>query len=206
MQNRIKTSLKRVLAGPSTDPRVEWRSLLEGRFAIGSETNLMAARLSAREPAGCSLTIGSNCNVEGTLVFEKSSAHISVGPRTHIGSGTILAAAIGIEIGDDVLIAFDALIMDHDSHSLLFRERRNDVRDWMDGKKDWTNVEMGRVHISDKAWVGARAIILKSTTIGEGAIVAAGSVVTKDVPPWTIVGGNPAKMIRALSEEERMVE
>jgi galactoside O-acetyltransferase len=166
----------------------------------------MAARLSAREPAGCSLTIGSNCNVEGLLVFEKSSAQISIGSRAHIGGGTVLAAAIGIEIGDDVLIAFDALIMDHDSHSLLFRERRKDVRDWMDGKKDWANVEMGRVHISDKAWVGARSIILKGTTIGEGAIVAAGSVVTRDVSPWTIVGGNPAKLIRALSEDERIVE
>jgi acetyltransferase-like isoleucine patch superfamily enzyme len=51
-----------------------------------------------------------------------------------------------------------------------------------------------------------RAIVLKGVTIGEGAVVAAGSIVTSDVPPWTIVGGNPARVIRALTDEERMSE
>ncbi len=49
--------------------------------------------------------------------------------------------------------------------------------------------------IKDNAWVCARAIILPGVTIGEGAVVAAGAVVTKDVAPWTVVGGNPAKVI-----------
>ena len=51
--------------------------------------------------------------------------------------------------------------------------------------------------------MGARVIILKGVTIGEGSIVGAGSVVTKDVPDWTIVGGNPAKIIRVIPENER---
>lgn len=52
------------------------------------------------------------------------------------------------------------------------------------------------ITICDGVWVGARAIILPGVTIGEGAIVAAGAVVTKDVEPWTVVGGNPAKFIK----------
>ena len=52
------------------------------------------------------------------------------------------------------------------------------------------------ITICDGVWIGARAIVLPGVTIGEGAIVAAGAVVTKDVEPWTVVGGNPAKVIK----------
>lgn len=52
------------------------------------------------------------------------------------------------------------------------------------------------ITIYDGVWIGARAIILPGVTIGEGAVVAAGAVVTKDVEPWTVVGGNPAKVIK----------
>lgn len=55
---------------------------------------------------------------------------------------------------------------------------------------------MAPITIGDGVWIGARAIILPGVTIGEGAIVAAGAVVTKDVEPWTVVGGNPAKFIK----------
>lgn len=52
------------------------------------------------------------------------------------------------------------------------------------------------ITIGDGVWIGARAIVLPGVTIGEGAIVAAGAVVTKDVEPWTVVGGNPAKVLK----------
>ena len=54
------------------------------------------------------------------------------------------------------------------------------------------------IHICSKAWIGTGVTLLKGVTIGEGAIVAAGSVVVKDVPPWTVVGGNPAQIIKNL--------
>lgn len=60
--------------------------------------------------------------------------------------------------------------------------------------------------LEDDVWVGARVIILKGVTIHEGAIVGAGSVVTKDVPAYSIVGGNPAKVIKKRFTEEQMVE
>lgn len=52
------------------------------------------------------------------------------------------------------------------------------------------------VKIGDRCWIGCNSIILKGVTLGEGAVVAAGSVVTKDVPPRTLVGGNPARVLR----------
>lgn len=205
MSTRIRSVVRRTLAG-APDPLKDWSRLLAGRISIGAGTNVSSAKLSAREPAGCSLTIGSESNIECALVFEKDEAQIRIGSRTHAGSGTIVAAAQSIEIGDDVLIAFDALITDHNSHSLAFAERRRDVRDWISGRKDWSRVPMAAVKIGNKAWIGARAIILKGVAIGEGAVVGAGSVVAKDVPAWTIVAGNPARVIRPLTDEERRVE
>jgi len=55
--------------------------------------------------------------------------------------------------------------------------------------------------IKDKTWIGMNSIILKGVTIEKGSVVAAGSVVTKDVPPDTLVGGNPAKIIRKINNE-----
>ena len=109
---------------------------MNDRVSIGAGTNVKSARLAARDPSGCSLSIGAASNIEATLVFEKNSAHISIGSRSHVGGGTIVAAAKQIEVGDDVLIAFDALITDHNSHSICFAERSNDVREWIQGRKD----------------------------------------------------------------------
>jgi acetyltransferase-like isoleucine patch superfamily enzyme len=62
---------------------------------------------------------------------------------------------------------------------------------------------MAPIRICRGAWIGARSIILKGVTIGEGAIVGAGSVVTRDVPAFTIVAGNPARILRELATDER---
>jgi len=94
--------------------------------------------------------------------------------------------------------------MDHDAHSLLFKNRKNDVVHWQ--ALDWDAVGKAPVSIGDKCWIGAKSIILKGVRIGEGAIVGAGSVVTKNVPPWTIVAGNPARVIRELTADERAWE
>lgn len=60
----------------------------------------------------------------------------------------------------------------------------------------------GKIHIKKGAAIGMRAVILPGVTIGEGAIVGAGAIVTKDVPPWTIVAGNPAKVIKVLEKRK----
>jgi galactoside O-acetyltransferase len=66
------------------------------------------------------------------------------------------------------------------------------------GRKDWTHVRIAPITIGDKSWIGMGATILKGVNIGEGAVVAAKSVVTRDGGPWTIVGGNPATFIRRV--------
>ncbi len=120
-----------------------------------------------------------------------------------LGGGARLVCAEQITLGDDVLIAWGCTIVDHNSHALSWTKRQNDVLLWLEGKKDWTYVKRSAVKIENKAWIGFDAIILKGVTIGEGSIVAAGSVVISNVPSFTIVAGNPAKVVRELTDDER---
>ena len=69
--------------------------------------------------------------------------------------------------------------------------------------KDWTNVKMAPVIIENKVWIGFNAAILKGVTIGEGSVIGAMSIVTKNIPPYSIVAGNPARILRDIPENER---
>lgn len=142
------------------------------------------------------LTIGTQSIIEGKLHFDKEDASIQIGNRTFIGGNTILISSNNIKIGDDVLIAWGCTFLDHNSHSTDWRERKNDVLNWFDRKANWDKIINTPIVVNDKVWIGFNSIILKGVTIGEGAIIAAGSVVTKNVEPYTIVGGNPAQKIK----------
>ncbi len=107
--------------------------------------------------------------------------NLRLGERVFVNSGCKFQDQGGIVIGDDVLIGHNVVIatLNH----ALDPEHRGDI-------------EPRPVHIGDKVWIGANATLLPGVTIGEGAVVAAGAVVTKDVAPRTVVGGVPARVIR----------
>jgi acetyltransferase-like isoleucine patch superfamily enzyme len=155
-----------------------------------------------RYRSGCRLEIGQGSIVEGDIVCERDGACIAIGRNTFIGS-SLLASATRIEIGDDVLISWGCNIVDHNSHAVGWKQRSQDVRDWYHNTKDWTHVLVKPVKIGNKCWLGLNVIVLKGVEIGEGAVVAAGSIVTKNVPSWTVVAGNPARVIREIPIEER---
>ncbi len=182
------------------NPERSWKRGL-ARLEVGAGTKLAGARLEVRGPQ-CALQIGPGSAVGCRLVFETGNGKITIGARTFLGGGTLLDAAESITIGNDVLVSFEVLIFDHDSHAVEFADRAADVSDWLRGHKEWSRVPCAPVVVGDKAWVGARAILLKGVHVGEGAVVAAGSVVTRDVPPWTLVAGCPARVIRSLRKPE----
>lgn len=155
-------------------------------------------RWSLKLRAGDRVKIGDHSIVDASLRSDRSPSSIEIGARTFIGGGSLLVAAEKITIGDDVLISWGVTIVDHDSHSVTFAERKGDVIAWGEGKKDWSHVSIAPIRICDKAWVGFGASILKGVTVGEGAVIGAKAVVTRDVEPWTVVGGNPARIIRRL--------
>lgn len=172
--------------------QIRERGLRQSSVGKGSviEFSRIAWRARAR------LVVGNNSMFVGTCVFEREEADVQIGARTYVAG--MISCASRVLIGDDVLVAGGGYIADHASHALVFEKRRRDVLDWCLGNKDWSNVEIEPVTIRDRSWIGFNVIILKGITIGEGAVVGAGSVVTRDVDPFTIVAGNPARLIRKL--------
>jgi len=157
------------------------------------------------------LTVGNDTMLGCQITFESTKGEVIIGDRCFIG-GTHMISRNKIEIEDDVTIAWGGYIYDHDSHSIDYREREHDIEmqlaDYREGRnfihsKKWDVVNSKPIKICSHAWIGMNCIILKGVTIGEGAIVGAGSVVTKDVEPWTIVGGNPAKKLKDIPLELR---
>jgi acetyltransferase-like isoleucine patch superfamily enzyme len=116
-------------------------------------------------------------------VARTGEAALVIGDRVSIGDRTQIHCGERVTIGAGTLISWDCVIMDRDYHN-------------PDGGAERT----APVVIGKNVWVGCRAIILKGVTIGDGAVVGAGSVVTRDVPPCTLVAGNPARVVRQLGE------
>ena len=157
------------------------------------------------------LKVGDDTIVDCKIVFESETGEVIIGNRTYIGSSNIICKS-RIEFGNNIFVAWGTYFYDHDSHSIDYFERENDItqqlEDYRAGKffienKNWTVVNSKPITIGDNAWIGMNCIILKGVTIGEGAIIGAGSVVTKNIPAWTIAGGNPAKVIREIPDEYR---
>lgn len=129
--------------------------------------------------------------LEGRMVAEANSKiHAVFGVISMKGGfvnrNSMIVSMEKIELGSGVTIGPNVCIYDHD-HNL-------------EGDKNKPFVT-APVRIGDKVWIGANAVILKGVTIGENAVVAAGAVVTKDVPPFSIVGGVPAKVLKLKCTE-----
>jgi acetyltransferase-like isoleucine patch superfamily enzyme len=110
---------------------------------------------------------------------------MTVGPRTDINAGCLVICRQEVTVGADCQLSWGLTILDNDSHPLA------------DDEGSLTDeVPTAPVRIGDHVWIGAEAMVLPGVTIGDGAVVAARAVVTKDVPAGALVGGNPARVIR----------
>ena len=122
------------------------------------------------------------CTIARSSIGVYQGATVHIGENVVINNGTIISARRGVSIGDGVAIGYHVLIMDSDDHAILPHEP----------------VPEGPISIGKHAWIASRATILQGVTIGDFAVVATGAVVTKDVPPYAIVAGVPAKVVRML--------
>lgn len=103
-------------------------------------------------------------------------------------TGAVIVAETGVTVGDRVLIGGNAQIVDTDFHPLHAEVRQQDMNAGT----------TRRIRIGDDVFIGMNSIILKGVNVGTGSVVGAGSVVSQDVPPKTIVAGNPARVVRSL--------
>lgn len=147
-----------------------------GRISIGAGTSMIS---SWRRSTAAALNHPVRLRVFG-------SAAIIIGPNCELSGTSITARSTSITLGKQVMIGPNCIITDSDFHAPWPAERRN------------ADPGMERdepVAIGDYAWLGMNCIVLKGVNIGEGAIIGAGSVVTRDVPPHCIACGVPARIV-----------
>lgn len=125
------------------------------------------------------ISIGSNCNIRSYCELHADGGEIGIGRYVFINRGSMIVSHTSISIGEYTTIGPKVLIydQDHGGHGVFVSKP----------------VKIGR-----KVWIGGSAIILKGVSIGDNSIIAAGSVVTKDVPSNELWGGNPAHFIKQL--------
>lgn len=142
--------------------------------------------------------------VQGELLVFPHGGRITVGDWCFVGPETRIWSGGAISIGDRVLISHSVNIFDNLTHPIAARARHEQVRAiYASGHPRDIDLGDQAVSIGDDAWIGAGATILRGVSIGRASIVAAAAVVTRDVPDGAVVAGNPARLMRELTDDER---
>ncbi len=173
---------------------------VKGRGSALYET----AKISNNMRIAENIRIGEYTHVRGELLTFAHGGAIRLGDYCYVGEGTRIWSGKLITIGDRVLISHNCNIFDNITHPYSPQGRHDQFKKIISsGHPADIDLLDSPVTIEDDVLIGAGSIILKGIKIGRGAIIGAGSVVTKNVSPYTIVAGNPAKVIRELTSEER---
>ena len=156
-----------------------WNTNLE----LGKNVKIDARAFIAR---GGIIKIGDDCVIRAGAMLLPSGGSISIGKNTSINQYTIINGEGNVTIGNKVLIA-SFVSMYAANHN--FEDPNIPIRDQGMTTK-------GGIKIEDDVWIGTHVVILDGITIGKGSVISAGSIVTQDVEPYSIVAGVPAKIIR----------
>jgi acetyltransferase-like isoleucine patch superfamily enzyme len=188
---------RRVIEGDWYPATVPENVLVDETAYVGSSYSF--SRFRSELPVG--LQVGRGASLcDGTVL------DVGPGGLVHLGAyATVTAVRIvcdaSIEIGDYALVSWDVLIMDTYRTALDPAERgRQAVGTAAVESMPKNSVPARPVRIGRNSWIGFGASVMPGVTIGEGAIIGACSVVVEDVPPFTLVAGNPARLIRRLDQ------
>jgi maltose O-acetyltransferase len=145
----------------------------------------------ARVSGGGAVVLGEGVSLVGTVVAVElvtyTAGRIEIGDRTFINYGSSIAARALVQIGSNCHLGHYTFVMDNDQHDVVRH----------------TELPQSRpVVIEDHVWIGSKAVILPGVRIGTRAVIGAGSIVTRDVPPRCVAAGNPARVLRYLTEPD----
>lgn len=171
---------------------------------LGPRARLMrTARIrNIRGDIDC-IAVGANSIIRGELLTFAHGGKIEIGSWCYVGEGSRIWSASVVEIGDRVLIAHGVNIFDNLTHPINSTERHRQIQEmFTKGHPRKLDLDERPVKIDDDAWIGAGAFVMRGVKIGARAIVAAGSVVTKDVAADLIVAGNPALVVKTIAGNE----
>lgn len=204
MNRRIFTTIQ-TLIGALVDKAFNYReSFLEYKkqrhLTIGEHARLHPESEINNLQTQDKLLIGKDTHIRGELCVYPYGEGISIGEGSYIGKNSVIRAADSITIGNHVLIAHNVTIIDTDSHEIDHIERAESYLKMLKygHPSSKGSVQTKPIVIKDYAWISYNVSVLKGVTIGEGAIIGAGSIVTHDVPDYCVAIGNPAVVVKRL--------
>lgn len=192
------------------------QSKFQKNFSIKKSPRILSFNAFKAELPDASISVGNflimykNCDI-----LAIGDGVVSMGDNCVIGSDFRLYCRDNIQIGNNALISWNVFISDYDAHSIYPENRIKEIyhiqeslfpkiknpNDSANQNKFSPSYQSKPIIIEDNVWIGANVTILKGVHIGEGSIIAAGSVVTKDVPSRVVVAGNPAKEVKRISRD-----
>lgn len=203
----IKRFIKKILAKIYLIGKVEaekndqrlYQQKLSNETIIDETTAITSEALIANlTKVKSNLVVGKKCLIRGDLLVYNFGGQILIGDYVFIGPGSKIWSAKKITIGNRVLIAHNVNIHDNNSHVMDSKLRHEEYKYMMENmgnlkKSDFNEKE---IIIEDDVWIGFNSSIMKGVRIGCGSIIGAGTIVTKDIPPYSVVVGNPATIIK----------
>ncbi len=138
-------------------------------------------------------SLGTNSTIEDFATINNGVGDVIIGDRVRIGLGNTIIGPVSI--GNDIMFAQN-IVLSGLNHG--FEDISIPISD--------QPVSTKAIQIEDEVWIGANSVIVAGVTVGKHSVVAGGSVVTKDVPPYSVVGGNPAKILKQYNEKTKAWE
>lgn len=147
------------------------------------------------------ITIGKHCEIEGKLI-SMADGRIEIGDYSYLSRSSVIGSVESIIIGRYAVISNHVHIYDNNNHPTDPETRKKmSIEGYHTPAWRWEYSAHAPIVIEDNVWIGEYSAILKGVTIGEGSIIASHSVVTRDIPPYTIAAGNPARIVKRLEKK-----
>lgn len=146
------------------------------------------------------LQVGKHSHLAGRFVV-RGLGSIRIGSYCHFHEDSYFGSLVGINIADSVFAAEGIFVVDNNNHPVSPERRRAMTRTPMGGPPwSWTaeGVDAAPVTIGENVWLGRNSAVLKGVSIGEGSIVALAAVVSKSAPPFSIIAGNPGRVVKTI--------
>lgn len=190
-----------------------WRVQAGKNISIGKNLHVLTTRTFQAERPLAMVRVGDDCIAYYHVKISAwGRGRIAIGDCCSFGSNTRIDCRSEIIIGNHVLVSWEVLMADFEPHSTDPEQRAREMEyahhiTWprfgvcpppADFDPAENTFRTRPIVIEDKVWIGARAIIHKGVRIGYGSVVGSGSVVTHDVPPFSIVAGNPARIVKQI--------
>lgn len=195
--------LLRTMRRPLTAARAGIKRRAFRRLARVDEGSYIGPNALASNPSGDPgrVSIGRNASILGRL-YVQGDGRIDIGDYTTVRYGSVIQAVESVEIGSHVIISHDVVIQDNNNHPTSPRARHElSESKFAPELNAWTQSASAPIVIEDHVWIGLRAVVLKGVRIGRGSIVGACAVVTKNIPAFSVVAGNPARVVKQLPND-----